>query len=120
MSKTSRSRSLLRTSKATNASITSKGAGRGTFAPINSCSLTPISGTSFTSRRHCHLQTSPNFGSQFFWLHRIVGVAELPELFGVSEVFRSDVVEPVTFFNSVLGNDQRRRRKRQEAATQIN
>src|SRR2546421_5194615 len=103
------------------ASITSKGAGRGSVGPIISCSWTPRSGIVLTSLWQRNKQAMANLSvrRKIIWSHSVVDIAHAPELLGIGYVAGGDVIETFALRDDVLGQDDRIRARRQEAAADV-
>ena len=56
---------------------------------------------------------------QFVGPHRAVGVAEAPELLGIAQILRRDIVEPFALRHRVFLQQRRTLRRRHETALQI-
>src|SRR6266516_6703063 len=109
------------TDTSVNASMTTFGAGTGSSGPMKSCSVIPLSILrSRDSLRQRDANLAADGVGQFIRADRTVGIADTPELLGVAQIFRREIVETVALNNCVLLDQRELLWRRHEAALEIN
>src|SRR3954452_17045437 len=100
--------------------MTDRGAGTGTAGPIISVRWTPLSiGHPRDAFRQRDAQPAADGFGQFVGTHRAVGVTDPPELLGVVEIPRGDVVQPLALLDHMLLQQRVALRPRHETAPQV-
>src|ERR1051326_2885510 len=103
------------------ASMTERGGGTGTAGPISTVRCTPLSiGHPRDAFRQGDAQPPSDRLGQLVGAHGAIGVADAPELLGVVEIARRDVVDALALGDRMFLQQREAFRRRHEAPAQIN